>query len=112
MNQQKNENRNPQDGKNSNPRTNQERGRNDLNPTDRGERKTDREFDLDEEKESKLKVSSKTIDPSKNKDLEKQNENKSLPRHEDPNVNAENENHREKTGTMRNLPKNQVPAEE
>lgn len=113
MNQQKNENRNPQDEKKSNQRTNQEEGRNDLNPTDRDPRDSGREFDLDDNKQRNLKVTSKAEDPSKDKTLDKKNQDKSLPRHEDPKVNAENENRKEKTGTMRNQPQsNRMLAEE
>jgi hypothetical protein len=105
MIEQKNENQNPQheDGSNqesSNQRTNQERGGYDLNPTDRDENGTDGEF---EEKEGKLEVTSKTTDPSEENEDE-ENPEIQLPPNEDPNVNAENENQREKTGTMRNLP--------
>jgi hypothetical protein len=113
MNQQKNENRNSHDQNRSNQRTNQEEGRNDLNQTDRDQRDSEREFDLDDDKQRNLKVTSKGEDPSKDKTLDKKNQDKSLPRHEDPNVNAENENRKEKTGTMRNEPKsNRMLAEE
>lgn len=104
MNQQKNENRNSHDENKSNQRTNQEEGRNDLNQTDRDQGDHEREFDLDDDKQRNLKVTSKGEDPSKDKTLDKKNQDKSLPRHEDPNVNAENENRKEKTGTMRNEP--------
>lgn len=104
MNQQKNENRNSHDENKSNQRTNQEKGRNDLNQTDRDQGDHEREFDLDDDKQRNLKVTSKGEDPSKDKTLDKKNQDKSLPRHEDPNVNAENENRKEKTGTMRNEP--------
>ena len=97
MNQQKNENRNPQNDNSSNERTNQERGRNDLNPTDR-------EFDFDEEKKKNMEVTAKTENPARDETLDKTDKPKALPRLEDPNINAENENRREKTGTMRNQP--------
>lgn len=113
MNQQKNENRNSHDENKSNQRTNQEVGKNDLNPTDRTQRDPEREFDLDDSKPRKLEVTSKAENPSKYKTLDNKNQDKSLPRHEDPNVNAENENRKEKTGTMRNQPlSNRMIAEE
>lgn len=113
MNQQKNKNRNSHDENKSNQRTNQEKGRNDLNQTDHDQGDHEREFDLDDDKQRNLKVTSKGEDPSKDKTLDKKNQDKSLPRHEDPNVNAENENRKEKTGTMRNEPQsNRMIAEE
>jgi hypothetical protein len=113
MNQHKNEDRNPQNEDRSNQRTNQERGRNDLNPTDRSEKETEREFDLEDDKKRNLEVTSKKENPGKDRDMDKKNQDRSVPRHEDPNVNADSENRMEKTGTMRNRPEaDRVPAEE
>lgn len=105
MNQQQNESSNGQKEERSNQRTNQERGNHDLNPTEWEEGDTEREFDLDGDKERNLEVTSKTENPSQDSTLGQENQSRSLPRTEDPNVNAENENRRENSGTMRNQPK-------
>jgi hypothetical protein len=105
MNQRQNENRNDQNEEESNQKTNQERGNNDLNPTDRNERDIQREFELDDDKERNLEVTSKTIDPGKDRNNDEKSTDRIVPSHEDPNVNAEKENQRKNLGTMTNQPR-------
>jgi hypothetical protein len=104
MNQQENEKRNPQHEDKSAQKTNEESGRNDLNPTDRDERDTEREFNLDGDKERNLDITSKSKDSDKNRNRDGKKSEKGVPPHEDPNVNADSENRDEKFGTLRNQP--------
>jgi hypothetical protein len=100
----RNENEESQQDERSNQRTNQEKGNNDLNPTDRDEKEIEREFDLDEDKERKVDITSKVRDPSSEIEVEDQHIERSPARFDDPNINAELENRRINTGTMRNQP--------
>jgi hypothetical protein len=104
MNQQENEKRNPQHEDKSIQKTNEESGRNDLNPTDRDERDTEREFELDEDKSRNLEITSKSNDSDEDGDRDDEKIKRELPPHEDPNVNADRESRDEKFGTMRNQP--------
>ncbi|WP_373524608.1 hypothetical protein [Aquiflexum sp.] len=104
MDQHKNENRNPQHEDRGNQKTNQESGRNDLNPTDRDERDTEREFNLDDDKERNLDVNFQSNDSEDDRDTGDNQKERKLPPHEDPNINADNESRQEKFGTMRNQP--------
>ncbi|SMD43426.1 hypothetical protein SAMN00777080_2018 [Aquiflexum balticum DSM 16537] len=104
MNQQENENRNSQHEDKSIQKTNEESGRNDLNPTDRDERDSDREFELDEDKERNLDIISKSKDSDKDRNRSDKDTGRELPSHEDPNVNADKARRNEKFGTMRNQP--------
>jgi hypothetical protein len=104
MNQQENENRNPQDEEKSIQKTNEESGRNDLNPTDQDKRDTEQEFDLDGDKERNLDINSESKNPYKDGNTGKNKTERELPPHEDPNVNADSESRDKKFGTMRNQP--------
>lgn len=104
MSQQENENRNSQDEEKSIQKTNEESGRNDLNPTDRDERDTEREFDLDGDKERNLDITSESKDSYKDGNIDEEETERELPPHEDPNVNADSESREKKFGTMRNQP--------
>lgn len=104
MSQQENETQNPQHEDKGNQKTNQESGRNDLNPTDRDEKDTPREFDLDEDKKRNLDITSKSKNSDKDRNGDEKKSEKGVPPHEDPNVNADSEGRKEKFGSMRNQP--------
>lgn len=104
MIQQKDEKFNPKHEDKGNQKTNQESGRNGLNPIDLDERDTEREFDLDEDKERNLEVKFQSNDSNKGDKGQNKKKKIELPPHEDPNVNADSETRDEKFGSMRNQP--------